>query len=199
MIFAWISAACSRCLLTNRWRDAWGIKCQAQTAARAPVSSTVRQHMKSHTLVAMLPLAVLAVALPAVAADAMCKPLREFIGSVKPRETHVLKFHTIWGGGFNGSDQDTMFEKSCEHNEYGPAKGLCAYLMESGAVEFAGENAKSVISCLSSKAHFASGMLHGISYSLTFGTEDRGSNVDVEYSKDEQLGGMVLSITARGY
>jgi hypothetical protein len=155
--------------------------------------------MKAHALVATFSMAALTVTSPVTAADALCKPLREFIGSVKPDETHVLKFHSIWGGGFTGSDQDTMFEKACEHNQYGPAKRLCAFFMESGAVEFAGENAKSVISCLSSKTHFPSGILHGISYSLTFGTHNRGSNVDIEYSQDEQLGGMVLSITAKGY
>jgi hypothetical protein len=155
--------------------------------------------MKAHALVATFPMAVLAATSTVSAADALCKPLREFIGSVKPDETRVLKFHTIWGGGFTGSDQDSMFEKACEHNQYGPAKRLCAFFLESGAVEFAGENAKSVISCLSSKTHFPSGMLHSISYSLTFGTDNRGSHVDVEYSQDEQLGGMVLSITAKGY
>jgi hypothetical protein len=155
--------------------------------------------MKAHALVATFPVAILIVTSPATAADSLCKPLTEFIGSVKPDKTQALKFHTVWGGGFTGSDQDTMFEKACEHNEYGPAKGLCAFFMENGAVEFAGENAKSVISCLSRKAHFPSGILHGISYSLTFGTDNRGSHVDIEYSQDKQLGGMVLSITAKGY
>jgi hypothetical protein len=155
--------------------------------------------MKAHALVATFPMVVLAATSPATAADGLCKPLRDFVGSVKPNETRVLKFHTIWGGGFNGSDQDTMFEKACEHNEYQPARVLCAYLMENGAVEFAGENAKSVISCLSSKTHFPGGILHGISYSLTFGTDNRGSHVNIEYSQGERFGGMVLSITADGY
>jgi hypothetical protein len=56
-----------------------------------------------------------------------------------------------------------------------------------------------VITCLSSKTHFPSGIPHGISYSLTFGTDDRGSHVDIVYSQDERLGGMVLSIKANGY
>jgi hypothetical protein len=152
-----------------------------------------------HAVVATFPLALVAVTSPSIAADGLCKPLRDFVRSVKPDETRVLEFHTIWGGGFNGADQDTMFEKACEHNEYVPAKVLCAYLMENGAVEFAGENVKSVISCLSPKTHFPSGILHAISYSLTVGTDNRGSHVKIEYSKDERLGGMVLSITADGY
>jgi hypothetical protein len=155
--------------------------------------------VKAHALVATFAIAILTVTSPATAADGLCKPLKDFVGSVNPNETRVLKFHTIWGGGFNGSDQDAMFEKACEHNEYGPAKGLCAYLIESGAVEFAGENAKSVIRCLSTNTHFPNGILHGISYSLTVGTDDRGSHVDIEFFQDERFGGMVLSITASGY
>jgi hypothetical protein len=164
-----------------------------------PFNPTARQRMKAQALVAMFTMAVLAANSPATAADGLCKPLRDFVGSVRPDETRVLKFHTIWGGGFNGSDQKTMSEKACEHNEYAPGKVVCAYFMERGAVEFSGENAKSVISCLSSKTHFPNGILHGISFSLTFGSDNRGSNVDIDYSQDERLGGMVLSITANGY
>ena len=150
-------------------------------------------------LVATLPLVALAVSSPAMAANGLCKPLRAFAASVKPDEEHVIKFKTIWGGGFKGSDPDTISEKACDHNGYEPAKAVCAYLMESGAVEFSGVNAMSAIECLSPKSHFANGRLHAISYALRFGTDDRGAHVDIDYYRDEQLGAMVLSIKADGY
>jgi hypothetical protein len=70
--------------------------------------------------------------------------------------------------------------------------------MERGATEFAGNNVKDAVMCLSEKTHFADRIqLDGIELSLTYGTKERGSNVDIKYSPDGQLGGMVLSITAR--
>ena len=154
--------------------------------------------MTRRALISVLPIAVLATSAPA--ADSLCGPLQDFVASEMAGETHVLKFHTIWGGGFKGSDDDTFFEKRCEHYAYDPARAVCAYLMEHGAVEFAGENAKVAISCLSAKTRFSSGTeLHAISFSLSYGTDNRGSNVEIEYSQDFELGGMVLAITANGY
>lgn len=136
----------------------------------------------------------------ASAADGLCGPLRKFVESVKPNETRLLKFHTIWGSDFKDSKEWAMGAKRCEHNGYDPAKSVCAYFMEHGATEFSGNNAKSAVMCLSPKTHFAPRMeLHTISVSLTYGTDDRGSNVDIEYSEDNELGGMVLSITVDGY
>jgi hypothetical protein len=158
-------------------------------------------HAKSlpRVLVATLPLVALAVSSPAMAANGLCKPLRAFAASVKPDEEHVIKFKTIWGGGFKGSDPDTLSEKACDHNAYEPARAVCAYLMESGAVEFSGLNAMSAIECLSPRTRFAKGRLHSIAYSVSFGTDDRGAQMDIDYSWDEQLGAMVLSIKANGY
>ena len=86
------------------------------------------------------------------------------------------------------------------HFNFGPAKGVCAYLMENGATEFAGNNAKDAIRCLSKTTRFADRlMLDGIQISFSYGSDDRGSNIDLQYSEDPHLGGMVLSITARGY
>lgn len=156
--------------------------------------------MKPGVLAIVLPLCVLADNPQAVAADGLCAPLRAFIASVKPGEIHSLSFHTIWGGGFKGSDESSFYEKGCEQNSYEPAKGVCADLMENGSVEFAGENAKRAISCLSTKTRFSSGtLLHGISFSMTVGTDNRGSHVDIRYAEDEEWGGMVLTIIAHGY
>ena len=135
------------------------------------------------------------------AAQGLCEPLRQFIESVKPHETRTLEFHTSWGSDFRDSnDQQALSAKRCIHNGYEPAKAVCAYLMQRGAVEFSGNNAKSALVCLSRKTHFADRLgLDRIELSLTYGTDERGSNVDIKYSPDEKLGGMVLSITARGY
>jgi len=135
------------------------------------------------------------------AAQGLCEPLRQFIESVKPDETRTLEFHTSWGSDFRDSnDEQVLSAKRCIHNGYEPAKAVCAYLMQNGAVEFSGNNAKSALMCLSRKTHFADRLvLDGIELSLTYRTDDRGSNVDIKYSHDEKLGGMVLSITARGY
>jgi hypothetical protein len=135
-----------------------------------------------------------------LAADGLCEPLREFVESVKPDETRVLKFHTSWGKNFTDSDEPAMYAKRCDHDGYEPAKKVCAYLVKFGATEFSGNNAKAAIACLSSRTLFPRrSQLQAISLSMTYGTDNRGDNVDVEYAEDYELGGMVLSITVRGY
>jgi hypothetical protein len=137
----------------------------------------------------------------AAASNGLCEPLRRFVASIKPNDTRVLEFHTSWGSGFkNSDDESTIAAKRCDPNGYEPAKAVCAYLMEYGATEFSGNNAKAAVTCLSRKTYFGDRLLlDGIELSLTYGTDDRGSNVDIKFSGDDQLGGMVLSITARGY
>lgn len=121
----------------------------------------------------------------------------------RSRDTHesrVLEFHTSWGSGFKGSDDKTLYAKRCDHHDYESARAVCAYLMEQGAIEFSGNNAKAVVMCLSQGTRFGDRLLlDGIEISLTYGTNDRGSNVEIQYAQDDQLGGMALSITARGY
>jgi hypothetical protein len=137
----------------------------------------------------------------ALAADELCAPLRRFVESVKPDEKRALEFHTSWGSDFKDThDESALWAKRCVHHDYQPARAVCDFLMENGAVEFSGNNAKRVLMCLSRKTHFADRLLlHGIEISLSFGTDDRGSHVEIRYAPDEQLGGMVLSITASGY
>lgn len=72
--------------------------------------------------------------------------------------------------------------------------------MEHGATEFSGNNAKAAVTCLSARSRIAAGVrLRAISVSFSVGTEERGSLVDVEFTEDADLGGMILSITADGY
>jgi hypothetical protein len=134
------------------------------------------------------------------AADGLCGPLRKFVESVKAGEERVLKFHTSWGSNFKDSAELALSAKRCDHNGYEPAKNVCAYLMQYGATEFSGNNAKEAVTCLWPQTHFTPRtQIHALSLSLNYGTDYRGSNVDVDYVEDKELGGMVLSITARGY
>jgi hypothetical protein len=157
--------------------------------------------MRRHTLPAAFAVLSLSIHPTDSEAKGLCEPLRKFAESVKPNESKVLEFHTSWGSGFKDSDDKlTLSAKRCDHKGYEPAKAVCEYFMEHGATEFAGNNAKDAVMCLSERTRFADRMqLDGIELSLTYGTKERGSNVDIRYSPDGHLGGMILSITARGY
>jgi hypothetical protein len=149
---------------------------------------------------AVLSIVALSVSSPATPADLLCESLRQFVSSVKAGEKRALKFNTIWGSNFKDRAEEGMGAKRCDFGGYEPAKSACKYLMEYGSIEFAGYNAKSAITCLSPKTRFAAvTTLKSISFSLTFGTESRGSHVDVVYTEDKDLGGMVMSVTAAGY
>jgi hypothetical protein len=156
--------------------------------------------MKSRAVFLALGAITLAASHSAAAEDGLCKPLRRFIASVKPDEIRVLKFHTSWGSNFKDDEEPAFFAKRCDHGSYEPAKAVCEYLMEHGATEFSGNNAKAAVSCLSAQTRIAAGMqIHAVSVSFSVGTENRGSLVDIEFIEDIDLGGMVLSITADGY
>jgi hypothetical protein len=133
--------------------------------------------------------------------NGLCDPLRKFVESVNPGESRVFEFHTSWGRGFKDSDDgETLAAKRCDDNGYGPAKAVCTYLMEQGAIEFSSREAKAAVRCLSPSTRFTDKFrLHSIDLSITYGTDDRGSNVDVKFAPDEHLGGMIMSITANGY
>lgn len=133
-----------------------------------------------------------------------CGPWRAFVASVQPGETRSLAFRTSWGSGFKDdedpSGQFAMSAKRCEHHDYGPAKSVCAYLMEHGAVEFSDWNFKDAVTCLSGKTQLDPRLSFSTAaISLRYGTDDRGANVDLEFVEDSQDGGMVLKVTAAGY
>ncbi|GLQ98172.1 hypothetical protein GCM10007863_25920 [Dyella mobilis] len=72
--------------------------------------------------------------------------------------------------------------------------------MQHGQVEFAGNNALRAIECLSAGTHFADMLqLARVGVSFSYGTEERGSNVTIQYGEDNKLGGMVMTISADGY
>jgi hypothetical protein len=134
------------------------------------------------------------------AADTLCAPLRKFVESVKPHESKTIIFRTSWGAEFKDSEEPSLAEKRCQHDGYDPAKLVCADFMAHGSTEFAGTNARSAISCLSRDTRFAPRIsVHAIAVSFSYGTDDRGSLVDISLAEDDAVGGMALTITAEGY
>ena len=137
---------------------------------------------------------------PANAADTLCAPLRKFVESVKPHESKTIIFRTSWGTGFKDSEEPSFAEKRCQHDGYVPAKAVCTDFIAHGSTEFPGTNARSAISCLSRDTRFAPRLsLHAIAVSFSYGTDDRGSLVDISLAEDDAVGGMALTITAVGY
>jgi hypothetical protein len=134
------------------------------------------------------------------ASDPLCKPLQSFVSSIEPGATREVVFHTSWGGGFKGQEKSTLYSKQCDHAGYEPAKAVCDSLMDNGAVEFSGNNAKRAISCLSKDTHFANRvqMSRGV-FHFNYGTDDRGANIEVSFTEDATLGGTALRVTADGY
>ena len=132
--------------------------------------------------------------------DPLCPLLQAFVSSVPPDETREFTFHTIWGANFKDSSESALRATRCVHGEYDPAKAVCVYLVEHGAVEFSGHNAERALTCLSPGTHFAKrvDLRQGV-FSLNYGTEERGSNVKILFKEDAQLGGMALQIVADGY
>ncbi len=93
-----------------------------------------------------------------------------------------------------------MYAKGCVHHNYAPAQRVCEYLMQYGAVEFAGNNVKDALSCLSPKTRFAPSVgLHRASFSLSFGSENRGALIEIEFYEDAEIGGMAFKVSADGY
>ena len=167
---------------------------------RGQRGSHVRQHMTQGHVRALLALIGLVITSSAIGADDMCRPLKAFLASIGPDQTQEVIFRTIWGGNFNDDPEEALFAKRCEHGGYGPGKAVCDYLMNFGAVEFSGNNAKSVITCISPSTRFAAATsLHAIAFTTHFGTENRGVNVNVDFHADEELGGMVRIVSADGY
>src|SRR6185369_14146466 len=93
---------------------------------------------------ALIVLAILALPCNVSAGDKLCAPLRNFVASVQPGQTRSLELHTNWGGGCNDSKRPdvVIYEKRCDSHDYAQATAVCKLLMQNGAVEFSGENAK---------------------------------------------------------
>jgi hypothetical protein len=132
--------------------------------------------------------------------ESLCEAQREFVSSVQRGETREFTFHTSWDADFKDSSEDAIYAKRCNHDRYAPAKKVCEYLMEHGAVEFAGNNVKDALACLSPETRLARALgLHRASFSFSFGTDDRGALVEIEFSEDQEVGGMAFKVVADGY
>lgn len=132
--------------------------------------------------------------------DDLCLPLINFARSVGPDEVRSIAFHTSWGSNFQHDPKPAIFAKQCVHRDYGPGKVFCGYLMEHGATEFAGRNAQRALACLAPGTRFGPDVeLSQGMFDVGFGTPNRGAHISIEYTKDEELGGMVLRINADGY
>jgi hypothetical protein len=132
--------------------------------------------------------------------DQMCAPLRAFVASVKPRETRSLEFRTSWGGNFKDSAAPAIYAKRCAYHDYVPAKAICGYLMKYGRIEFSGNNVERALACLSPGTQFGQFVqLNQAEFTFTYGSDERGSNVTIQYDEDLKIGGEVLTITADGY
>lgn len=132
--------------------------------------------------------------------DPMCAPLRDFVQSIEPGTTRDVTFRTNWGSNFRDDPKPAIFAKRCEHANYGPAKPLCDYLMDHGAVEFSTINAQRAVGCLAPGTRFGGAVewMEG-TFQVGYGTPERGSTVTIAYGSDNDVGGNVLSIVARGY
>jgi len=135
-----------------------------------------------------------------VVPDALCAPLRNFVDSVAPNQSEELSFHTNWGVSLEDSKDPTFYGKRCDHHGYEPARAVCDYLIDYGAVEFAANNVKRVLSCLSPDTRFAPKLgLKEAEFTLIYGASERQSAVTIKFGPDTQFGGNTLKITAEGY
>ena len=135
----------------------------------------------------------------ASASDPLCKPLQAFVASVSRGATREAVFYTSWGRGFKGDSDASLYAKRCSHAGYAPAKAVCAALMDSGSVEFPGNNVKRALSCLSATRFAERMQLDRGDFRFSYGTENRGENVEISLGEDSSLGAMALRITADGY
>ena len=132
--------------------------------------------------------------------DELCGPLNAFAESVGPDDVRSIAFHTSWGSNFRNDPEPAIYAKQCVHGDYEPARAVCEYLFEHGAIEFAGGNVERVLTCLAPGTNFGPDLdLTRGRFHVGFGTPDRGSHITVEFQEDQELGGMVLRIEADGY
>ncbi len=133
--------------------------------------------------------------------DALCAPLVAFVSAVPPKQSREFAFHTIWGGAFKDDPSpQAMYQARCIHHGFEPGKAVCDYLLKNGHVEFPGIDARRALECLSPTTHLDGRVrVDRGDFSLTFGTDERGSLVKVLFDADPEVGGMVLRITAEGY
>lgn len=129
-----------------------------------------------------------------------CDILKSFVGAVKPDETKEFVFSTSWGANFKDAPEPVLLTKRCEHNDDPTAKKVCGYLIKHASVEFTSVAVKEAISCLSPNSNFDAQLtIKSGSFSVSYGTQERGSIVDITFSEDSMVGGMVFKLAVDGY
>ncbi len=129
-----------------------------------------------------------------------CDVLRAFVGTVQPEETKELVFRTSWGSNFKDTPEAVLSAKRCEHGSYPAAKNVCKYLIEHASVEFAADTVKNAISCLSPGNNFDDHfVINTGSFSISYGSQERGSIVEFMFNEDLEVGGMAFKLVAEGY
>ena len=132
--------------------------------------------------------------------DTLCPHLRAFVVSVRAKETRTFEFHTSWGGPFKGMKENAFSAKYCDHDGYAPAKAACDDLMARGDVEFAGNNALLAMACLSPGTRFGWGTdLSRIDLTFGYVATRRDRDVTIRFDRDDQVGGMVLTVAVSAY
>lgn len=117
-----------------------------------------------------------------------------------PDESRVLTFRTIWGDQFKDAVGPAFAGKRCEHGGYAPGERVCTYLMEHGSMEFSEKTAKEAITCLCRGTQFGRGLeLRSGSFTLRYGGDYRGADVDIAFAEDAEVGGMALKIEVEGF
>ena len=79
--------------------------------------------------------------------DGMCHELASFANASVDASPHVVTLINDWGGPLS-EQENSLFVKGCGHDEYEPAKALCAYLFEHTSTEFPEHNLRRVLRCL---------------------------------------------------
>jgi hypothetical protein len=94
-------------------------------------------------------------AIPPREPDELCDKMEAFANAATTSEDHTVRLTTDWGGVFTkseGTNEEFMYAKSCEHYGYEPGRTLCAYLLESTSTEFGGINARRALRCIGVEA-----------------------------------------------
>jgi len=129
-----------------------------------------------------------------------CQLLQSFVTAVKPDKTKEFVFRTSWGSNFKDAQEQILLAKRCEPNDDPAAKKVCAYLMENASAEFTSTAVKETISCLSPNSHFDTQLtIKSGSFSVSYGTQERGSIVDITFREDSKVGGIAFKLAVSGY
>ncbi len=79
--------------------------------------------------------------------DGFCTALKKFVDQKNCDESKSVILETCFMCG------DSIFWKNCQSFDYPPGQAMCSFLLEHARTEFAQDNLKSALRCLSNKEH----------------------------------------------